>query len=335
MRCAAMIAATLVVFTGSAVLTHAARADAPQAEALPTSDQLHQMFKDGQYQPLLQKLARVLQLRGPAAQRYDPVDLNLLKADTHLQLKELSLATTAAEQAAKAIDDHTDPHQAATARATLLLLKRSRQFTYVPKGAPRGVAPPPPISIVDPAQRTACFAAMFDDQKYDIQGKVRAARAAKTLVPIIEAINAVSELRLFELAAYGKDEQSVAQLDGLAQQAKDLMVRAVRELQIRQDKINQQANALVPLTLGRIDSSGTLQDTPDQTFRKKGLTPQQMNELKGIAADCKRISEAAEQFADISKATADAFDQVRTAADKAARSATDTLDDDYGGAFVK
>src|SRR5438309_385327 len=109
MRCAATIAATLVVLIGSAALALPARADAPQAEPLPTSEQLHQMFKDGQYQPLLQKLARVLQLRGPASQRYDPVDLDLLKVDTHLQLKELSLATAAAEQAVKAIDDHTDP----------------------------------------------------------------------------------------------------------------------------------------------------------------------------------------------------------------------------------
>src|SRR5689334_16922109 len=170
MRIAATMAAMLVLTLCAGVC----RADTP-AEPIPTYDELEQLFKDQQYQPLLQKLSRVLVLKGDAARRYDRIKLLMLKGDTHLELKENSLAMAAYQSAVKAIDEQTDKRVAATARATELLVKRSRAFNFTPRTAPAGQIPQP-ISILDVAQRPACFAAMFEDGKADVNAKIRSGK---------------------------------------------------------------------------------------------------------------------------------------------------------------
>src|SRR5687768_3885437 len=72
-------------------------------EALPTMAELKKTFDEGQYKPLLAKLARVTQLRGDAAKAYDKVELETLRADTHIQLKQQPQAMTAIADAVKAI----------------------------------------------------------------------------------------------------------------------------------------------------------------------------------------------------------------------------------------
>src|SRR5207248_1178480 len=275
-----------------------------------TSDELRQLFKDKQYQPLLQKLQRVLLLKGDAAKPYDRCELLMLKGETHLQLKEQSLAAASYAEAVKAIDAQTDAKEAAIAQATVLLVKRSHAYAFTPHTAPRGQAPKA-ISILDLDQRPACFEAMFEDAKGEIVAKVKSAKSAKTLVPIVEAVNAVAGLRTLEMAAYGKEEQSAAQLDGLALGAKDLMIRGVKDLNGRAAKIRQQANELLPV----LALPGT-EGTSEQLYYKKGLRLEMNKELKQILADTDRIAEAAKQFADISKASADGFGEVQAAAEK-------------------
>jgi hypothetical protein len=308
----------------------AARAEPPAPEPLPTNDELHQMYKDQQYAPLLLKLARVMQLRGNAARPYDHVELLLLKTDTHLQMKEQALAVAAAAAAVKAIDDQTDPKLAATAKATEKLLRQSRNYAFTPRTAPRGQIPQP-ISVLDPDKRKDCFAAMFEDSRTEILAKVRVAKTARTLVPIIDAIKAVSDLRTLEMAAYGKDELSAAQLDGLSLQAKDLMSRAVKDLKDQADKCHDRANEVLPAQapVGTGGIGGT------QMYYKKGLYGTMYNDLKKIISQSEQIAEAAKQFADLSKATADGFGEVQDAAEKVAKSAKTTLEDDYSGTFTK
>jgi hypothetical protein len=321
----------LLLLLASNAAGGAPKSEPPPPETLPTSEQLHQLFKDREYTPLLQKIARVLQLRGDAARPYDKVDLLLLKAETHLQLKEQSLAIAAASAAVKAIDpDQTDPKLAAVAHATEKLLRQTHGYTFTPRTAPRGQAPQA-ISLLDVDRRADCFAAMFNDAKAEIAAKVRAAKSAKTLLPIIEAIKAVSELRTLEMAAFGKDEQSTAQLDGLANQAKDMMAKAVKELKAQADKDHDRANDLLPV---RIDPrTAGVSVTP--IYYKKGLEGDMMRELKKVIADSEAIAEAAKQFADLSKSTADGFGEVEDAAEKVAKSAKATLDDDYTGTYTK
>lgn len=322
MRIAAMAAAMLFV----SVIALTSMADVPAAEPLPTADELQQLYKNGDYGPLLQKLNRVLQLKGDAARPYDRIKLYLLKGDTHLQMKENSLAMAAYASAVKAIDAQTDPRQAAIARSTEQLLKRSRAFTYTPR-QPANAAP---ISVTDVTLRDKCFAAMFDEAKSAIVVKMRAAKAAKTLPPIVDAVNAVTEMRTYELAAFGKDDQSAAEVDTLAGQAKDLMSRATKDLKSQVDRASRTANELLPI---RLDPSQA--QTQTQLYYKKGVDPKLAKELKAIEDDGAKIAQAANAFSDISKKYADAFGEVKAAAEKTADAAKEVRTGDYAGQFTK
>ena len=75
------------------------------ADALPNADDVHQLFNDGKYKETLQKVARLLALKGDAAKAYDRHDLLVLKAESHLRQKEGPAAIAAYEQAAKEAPD--------------------------------------------------------------------------------------------------------------------------------------------------------------------------------------------------------------------------------------
>src|SRR4051794_34839746 len=60
----------------------------PQTEPLPTMQELQQLRDQKQWQPLLQKLGRVTQLKGNAGQSYDRYELLMMKGEAHLQLKQ-------------------------------------------------------------------------------------------------------------------------------------------------------------------------------------------------------------------------------------------------------
>ena len=296
---------------------------ADSAEPLPTAEDLHKMFSDKQYAPLLLKITRLLQLKGDAAKTYDHVDLWLLKGETHLQLKQQSLAMPALASAVKEITDRTDAKEANTARATEILVKRSRVFQFTPKYPAQG-QPVKPISILDLDQRKACFTAMLEDSKTELAAKVKTAKSSTTLQPIIEAVKAVADLRTLEMAALGTDDLAAPYLDSLAAQGQDLMSRGVKDLQSREETINKKANQLITMP-GNTTAGGA------QRSNKRGLDPQGTKDLKDIEAEAERVVDAAKQFADLSKTSAAAFATVRDSADTVAKAAKATLEADYRG----
>src|SRR5689334_4614100 len=60
------------------------------ANALPTTDEIHELFKDQKYKETLQRLSRVLALKGEAAKAYDRHDLLRLRGETQLKLKDVT-----------------------------------------------------------------------------------------------------------------------------------------------------------------------------------------------------------------------------------------------------
>ena len=171
-----------------AALTFAIEARAADPEPLPTPEQLHKLFNDGQYQPLLQKLVRVLQLKGTAAQGYDRIDLLMLRGEVFLRLKQQpkaieSFDAALTEIAAADPKSPVDPKVAAVARATELLVKQSKQYVYTPKTMKVGV-PSQPVSVLDMAQRKAGFAALLADMTADLTPKAKAAKSANRWCPL-------------------------------------------------------------------------------------------------------------------------------------------------------
>src|SRR5580765_6335680 len=75
------------------------------AEALPTAAEIHQLYDEAKYPQVLQKLQRVLILKGEAAKPYDRHDLLRLRGETQLHLKAQAPAAQSFTEAAAATDD--------------------------------------------------------------------------------------------------------------------------------------------------------------------------------------------------------------------------------------
>jgi hypothetical protein len=315
---------------------------APEPEQLPSMDELHKLFDDGQYQPLLNKLARVLQLKGNAAAPYDRVDLLLLRSEALLQLKQSSSAVAATNEAVKAITDQTDPKVSARARATAILFKRMQGFNFTPKTAPKGQAPKP-VSLLDLSLRKSAFEALLPDVQAEVTAKAKGARGAKNLVPIVDAIRSIGDLRAVEMMAEKEDSSTSQKLaDELAGEAKTLIGEALKTMDKRVAALDDDANQVVATysaytqqngggVTGRVGPAVGPTGPTQITYHKKGIDANASRELNGILDTCGKIVAISRDFADISKAQALGFKEVMEAAVKTGKAASTTLNADYSG----
>lgn len=322
--CSAFLTLAAMAWLGTAV--HVAKA--ADAEPLPAPADLHKMFEAAEYQPLLVKLTRVMQLKGDAALPYDHVDLATLKGNTLLEMKQQASAVASLNEAIKAITDQTDPKIANQARATLILVKRSQLFAYSPK-----TPPAKPIGILDMAQRKAAFTALLADLRAEVGAKAKTAKSGNSLPPIIEAVRSISDMRAVEMIATESDTESQQLAKDLAGQAKTLMADAVQSMSKRATEINTDANAAVAsparAASGKYKPANT--NTPEQKAHKFGLTTKMTNELKQIVDSCTKLDGVAKDFEDVSKEDALAFKEIASTADRTAKAATVTLNADYSG----
>lgn len=327
------------------VTNHALAAD---PEPLPTQADLHKLFDDGQYQPLIQKLARVLQLKGNPAKAYDRADLYLLRGEAFLQLRQQPRAVESFQLGLKELaapDDPKDPRDPKTVeddrralRAVSLLVARSLNYQYTPKTKPVGApAPLQPISILDLKQRKAAYAALLADVKTEMAPKVKAATAGKTLLPIVDLVKNVGDLRAVEHAATGDTKDSDALLKDVEGHAGDLMANETERDEKRTDRIASLANERIPLQdllVGGV-VAGRAQPTELQSrFRLKGLEVQDTKDLKEIIDTCGKIAAVAHDFADVGAASAATFQKIEKDASKTAQKAHDTLYADYNGIYL-
>jgi len=301
------------------LLASAAYAQAP-AEPLPTSAELHKMFDDGQYQPLLTKLAKVLPLKGAAGAPYDMVDLSMLKTNTLLQMKQQEPAVRASADAVRLITPKTDPAEAAQAQALQTLLKYSKKLEYTPK---TGAAADKPISLLDMKARDSALAALLDDLKADVATKSAAAKSSGSLPPILTAIATLKEMRPVEVAVTKSDAFTVKTGADLITQAQTLLENATTPMVTRVTAIHTEADRIV-------DSIFTDNNGQQQRIRKKqGIENSERNELKNMIDTFGKIQSACGEFAGMSKDNAAAFQKIATTAATASREASTILTTNY------
>jgi hypothetical protein len=318
----------------------AGKARAAEPEPLATTEELQKMYADGQYQPLLAKLPRVLALKGQAAAKYDLVALNLLKADTFVQLKQQPQAINATNDAVKAITEQTPADSAAKARAQQILFKQSPGLTYTSK-ADRTMKP---IPLADMAQRKAAYNALLGDMKADIAAKIKAAQSAKALPPIITAVQSLSDMGTVETVATGSDKATATAADDLAGGAKNLITKAITEMSGTAMSIDQKAKEMIPYGV-RDTAVNTNERGPDgkarqitvaePTMRMRGLTNAQRDTLREIADTCDRVVTVCRSFEQVSKQHAEGFKTIEASAQKVLTDSRTTLDADYTGVYVK
>lgn len=255
----------------------------PQREPLPTAEAIQTQIKSGNAADALKHLNRLLSLRGKAAEAYDRHELLALKGEAHLRLKANEAAATAFRQAAAETDDR---QHKAVARATELLIRRSRNLAYTPKKVAKGEKGEA-IDIIEPEQRHKALAALFVDEVSPLLPKVEAAKNANSVGPMIKTMAAAREVQYLELAANGSADQINGIIDGLKEQGKTMLGKVLEKATKRVDRITELANdtdrvrQLVPLPGGGYRST--------TVERRRGVQREDVTELKGIIDACDEV----------------------------------------------
>lgn len=292
----------LVLWCAVAFVRNAHGAD-PVAE-IGSIEELHQLYNDGQYQPLLRKIAKVLALKGEAARLYDRYDIFMLRGNAQLAIKAPTLAIAAFEDAQKAAGDDS---QRAVAHATEILLRKSTAMKYKPgtglpdrqkKKLKEGEKDPDaPIDIVSLESRKAAFVSLWADSMAASMGWMNAAKEARTLPGVTSAVKNVVDLRAIEIATTGKDDKSRAMLDELAGRAADLIAAEIATQKTRVDVIAAAADEEIQETVRQPDPNN-ITGTVDVTRRhKRGLDAKGMMQLNDVMKTCRRITPAVEELA--------------------------------------
>ncbi len=299
------------------------------ADPLPTQEEIRDLYKDGKYAAVLQKIARVLVLKGEAAKPYDRHELLRLKGETHLQLRATRPAQAAFGDAAAATDN---PEAQATDTAMQLLVKRATTFAYVPKTHDKS-RPAEPIPLLDPEKRKLAFSAIFKDEMGAVTPKVKAVRDSKSLAPIMEVMPAVHILRSLEVAATGHDDETKKLVSDMAQHARDLMTTAVDDFSRKLDDIDKTANELLESRTMYHDANAPGGVNSMVVWRKRGLVQADTAVLKSTISTCDRIIPASRDLADAMGTEGKEFDGVRASAERVGHKAEALLSANYSGDY--
>lgn len=279
-------------------------------------------FDSAKYQEVVRKTQTALNLRGNQAVGLDRAQLQALRGESYLQLKQNANAATAFTAAVK---ETTDSTKSGLWTATALLINRSPGGKYSPKQAGAGGAKAGPIDILPAETRKEAFLALFTDELKVATPKIQAAAKQTALQPLAAGIKTAGEVRNLEVAATGKDDTIKAMISELGTRASTLMLDEVRKMSAEVEKINGLAN----------------QSTADPTYgQQPGVTQYALQKRGLISTDSRTLQEVMSTTTQIGKAcdelsVAIGSDKVFTAVkDDAARlsqRAYDVLNADYSG----
>ena len=282
-----IILLSCIVFTGTF-------ASGQANDPLPSMQELQQLQTDKQWQPLLQKLSRVLSLRGDAAKNFDRYELFMMKGEAHAQLKQPAPAAIAFADAAKEAGPQKE--RVAVANSTALLIKRSQTFVYKRKTPTTQPGDAKEIDVLDPAKRQEGFAALAADELAVLQPKVKSATSANNLKPVIDVMKSMEDLRNAELASAGNTSMSDSLLPPLAAHSKELSSKYVAEQKQKVDAIEKSANQVVDSGPDRRGAYGGR--TYERKYKKRGLMSADSNNLKSAMAVCTEIAAGDKQMAE-------------------------------------
>jgi len=271
----------------------AAAAAKPAAEPAPTTEEIKRLMDEGKHREALQKLSRALALKGDAAKQYDRHELLRTKAEAHLNIKDAAAAASAFAAAAKEAPDEASRAQD---KASEIVVKRSKNLVFTPKPGKKGDKAEP-VEILDPEKRKAAFAALLEEEQAAAAPGLKAAKASKTLPPIVEALKQISDLRMLELAATGEDAEASKMVDDLSGRAQKLMDEAVQDMAALVKDVETSANDLQP-TAVPTRAPGGRGAMLTQTLRRRGLSHKDRQDLQRTIGDLKKLVPMARELAE-------------------------------------
>jgi hypothetical protein len=208
--CSQTIAMAAVIIAFIALTAHptTAQTSSPTDRPALSVEAIRKLHDAGQYRSALQEAARTL--RTPVGER-DKFQLQLIRGDCLLHQDDAPTALSAYAVAAKS----PDANQSDVARAMSLLIRSSRDLKYTPKTG--GDA----IDIIDHDSRTRGAAALLADKLASDRTDIDAALSADNLQPILAVIDPILDMIALEYVATGKDAQTHAMGQRVANQIID------------------------------------------------------------------------------------------------------------------
>ena len=276
-------------------------------EGAPSVEDIKNSMEEKNYREALQKLSRALSLKGPSAGQYDKHELLVLKAESQLNLKDVSGSAASFAAAAKEAKDDTARAQD---KASEQVVKRSKNLAFTPKAAKKGEKPDA-IDISDPEKRKEAFKALLEEEKAEAAPTLKAAKGAKTLPPIVEALKRIGDLRSLELAATGEDTEATKLSGDLSDQAFKLMDKAVQDMAALVKDVEAAATEMVPIAIPARGVNGT-GPLMYQSYKRRGLMTRDTQDLNRTISDLKKLVPMAR---DLSQSLGDAGKQFAKVAD--------------------
>ncbi len=290
---------------------------------LPTTQEVRELIQEEKYVDAMQRVNRLLALKGAAAKPYDRYELLLLKGETHLHMKALNPAMAAFADAAKATQD---AYQRAVARATELLFRRAKGFTYTSRVSGDAGKARESFDLIDTEQRKKAIAALLEDELAALEPKSKAAREATSLKPVVEAIQAVTAARDLEIAADIGDSRTKKMLERLDKRAQDVMNRALKTMGNRADELERVANELVDSDVEVADRNG---HHTERRTQLRGLSGNEIAELRSTISTCEKMVPAAHEIGDAVEGEPALYDKIIEDSEEVRRRAADVVNKDY------
>jgi hypothetical protein len=250
----------------------------PGTGGLPPLAEMRAAFDRGEYAKVIGQADRVLRFRGKGAEDYDRHAAAMLKAESHLLLKQFKSAADAFGAAAK-LAPADDARAAAAARAMQRVVSET-------KGAPvrrlavRPGEPAESADTLDPARREDVLRIFRDNLRADAEPKVSAARRATTIPPITEALDLLWLKMDFEHAtAGGTVDADMRTRAELAERIRKLIEAEITRMQGRVDEIWANATTVV----------GEIETVPRSQYviaQFQGVTNAERASLRAIMDTC-------------------------------------------------
>jgi hypothetical protein len=240
---------------------------------LLTQGEIRALLEQKKYDKVVPAVNAALAVKGAKAADYDRYVLLMLKGDAQLGLAQFKSARDAFAAAGDATKDES---KAATARATIRLLIEVKGPSADQKLSMRGAKPRDP-ALLDVDKRDEALKSLRDEIRVIAKRRLDAAKTAKTIPPIMDALDSLALKYDLELATGGKGEDDRAAFTELSGVARDRMRKELDRMRDVVSKIVEQATEIV-------GTSG-----PQQTPIYRGISDPERTDLATMADTNARI----------------------------------------------
>ena len=254
------------------------------AAAQPSMGAAQSDFNAGNYRASLQKISQMLGGKlapGGSKERYD---LLMLRGECQLNLKNRDLAVDAFEAASRVTFAKEDITPTANARTIAILVERSPELRYRPKGKPDADG----IDIVKPDSRKTAMSALLDELLPAAQAAADAAGKATDVAVMHEALEPIADAFVVELTATGEPKQSAPMFRQVGSHVRTFIAGEIERLQHRTEQLSVQSSE--PKDAGAESPSAERRGLTDDERKELTKAEDQIDALRLAAQHGRRIA---------------------------------------------